>query len=119
MSLIQDVIGGTIGIVGGVGGVIVGYVTLQYSKKKDKAENQEEEATQNTVEAVALASAVTDIQWIKQQMGKNPNGGNAMEQLLNHAKAQNVSLNTTNELVSSLTNTIQQHLNWHIATDRK
>lgn len=113
-----DIVGGAIGVFSGLGGSYIGYATLKYAKKRNKKEDKDKETEQDTANAVALAEAITDISWIKQQLGKEPNGGNAMEQLLNHAKGQSQVLDTTNRLVTSMSATLQEHLGWHISSDR-
>ena len=107
MSYVSDLIGGAVGTFGAVATVGLTYQGLKYAKKRNAKEDIEDATKEAVADAVALSGAIIDIKWIKEQLGKNPNGGGAMEQLLTHAKNQAVMITTINDSLS-------KHLSWHI-----
>lgn len=93
---IRDVIEGVASTCIAGGGYLLGTKTFAYAKKRDSKDDTRVEVK----DAVAEENRITkleagdkqnkqsiediseDVKWIRDQLGKNPNGGNAMQQLL-------------------------------------
>ena len=111
MSLIPEMIGVAVGAIATASTSAIAYVGYKHSKKRESKSDIDNDKREAVTDAVALSTVINDIGWIKEQLGKNPNGGGAMEQLLTHAKQQG-------EMITSISSTLREHLNWHVARDK-
>lgn len=112
MSLVLDLIGGAIGAFTAIATVAITYAGLTYTKKRNLEADVKTQKTVEIADAVALSNAINDISWIKEQLGKEPNGGGAMEQLLTHARNQD-------KVTASISDTVRTHLTWHVENGHK
>ena len=110
MSVILDLIGGAVGAFTAIGATAVSYAAFKHTKIQDAKQNAEEIAKEEVANAVSLSGAIKDIGWIKEQLGRKPNGGGAMEQLLNNQKNMEIKID---EFARGMT----KHLEWHVDRD--
>lgn len=96
---------------------VLGYMGYRYTKKRNNSEDVKTKQKEDIADAVALSGAVNDIGWIREQLGEKPNGGGAMEQILNNQKVMQTNQNNMQELIVSFSASLREHLSWHVARD--
>lgn len=110
MSVVADAIAGA-------GLLLSGYVTkrkLDRTKRRDAKAETKAEVDDEVAKAKELSGLESDIKvlksdmvWIKEQLGKSPNGGGAMEQLLKF-------VNTANKEFSDIKAWNLKHMELHL-----
>lgn len=114
---VKDVVEGIAGTIIAGGGIWVGIKTYTYSKKRDskgdtKVAIKEAVADENRITKIesALEAHGESLDFIVRQLGKNPNGGNAMQQIIEGTQANNQKIDDFRNETSSLFLDLSKHI---------